>query len=161
MGKPFRLYFHGPFLLGRYPSKEIADLPAASGIYCVYACDRCAFDKAEPRGKPLYIGQCGGPRDRKIRDRWHEHEKADLGRKGLIGSEERCYTWARCEEHHTLSNFLNRIENAMLVTYKPRFNCNKKSWFGPWSTDTTIEITGCNVGLEPFFIHIPAGETRR
>jgi hypothetical protein len=146
-GTAFRLYFHGYYLWRQEQSPEIDILPSGPLIYCLYACNRSGFRyEAVPR-KLLRIGQC----EKDLRRRLSQYEAADFGREYLRQGEERCYTWARCREHHSLSRCLSRIENALIFKHRPPGNKNLRYCFGVYTGDTTITTDGASFGLESSF----------
>lgn len=113
------------------------EMPAKSGIYCVYASKHKADYDTVALRKLLYIGESHDVRGRiKKHERWNEWESK------LHHGEVLCFSVALIR-----SSVRERVEAAMIYKHKPPCNTEYKYSF-PFDT-TTIQTTGKNKFLEP------------
>jgi excinuclease UvrABC nuclease subunit len=130
--KTISLDFDGVFM-------KPGGLPAASGIYCVYAC----ADKDENTvtiAKLVYIGESGN-----MRARVTNHPRSDDWKKHLAQGQVLCFTAASVTPESTRQ----RAEAALIFKHKPRVNAEYTKSF-PFDT-TTINASGKTVKLTTSF----------
>ncbi len=117
---------------------KTTSLPAASGIYCVYAC----VDKPETVSidKLLYIGESGD-----MRDRVTKHNLLETWKKQLTAGQVLCFSAAQVATNTTRK----RAEAALIFKHKPPVNDEYTNSF-PFDT-TTINASGRTAKLTTSF----------
>lgn len=123
--KKFEVQFQGYYL-------ESKDLPAVSGVYCVY---RCVYSKDKDSvmlKKVIYVGQA-----KNIHDRHLEHEKRQEWEGECRPGEQLCFSYAP-----VLDPDLLWCEAALIYSIKP--DCNDKGKESFDYDDTYLVTSGEN-----------------
>ena len=132
--KDYSLDFQGYWL-----ERNGRDVPAASGVYCVYACTYSGTTDKVSLRLLIYIGESGD-----VRGRILNHEKLSDWRAHLRGGEELCFSFASVG-----STDRERVEAALIFHHKPVENIEFKNSF-PFDT-TNITTSGLNALLAQSF----------
>jgi hypothetical protein len=132
--KSYSLVFNG-----YWREKNIAGIPKASGVYCVYACTYQSETNSLLIRLLVYIGEAGD-----VNDRIAKHEKWPGWRKHRQQGEELCFNFASVEASER-----SRVEAALIFHHKPSENSEYKDTF-PFD-ETTISTDGQNSLLDARF----------
>lgn len=111
---------------GYWREKNIAGIPAESGVYCVYTCTHNPQAGTVSIRSLIYIGESDD-----ARHRVENHEKWPDWRKYLRQGEEICFNFAPVEATER-----ERVEAALIFHHKPPENSEYTDTF-PFD-DTTI-----------------------
>lgn len=125
---------------GYWREPNVAGLPAASGIYPVYACTYDAVGQTVSINRLLYIGESGN-----VRERISNHECWPTWKRYLRQGEVICISAALVAPEADRQ----RAEAAMIFHHKPPANTEYVDEF-PFDT-TTITTSGRNAKLTPKF----------
>lgn len=124
---------------GYWTDEQGAGLPAASGIYAVYACVHNSWAKTVDLRRLLYIGEADQVRERvACHERWLDWQLE------LQPGETLCYSAAPISP----SPARKRAEAALINRHKPVCNVECVNSF-PHDT-TTVFISGANALMTPF-----------
>lgn len=124
---------------GYWLESDKSDIPAASGIYCVYACIHNRSGDTVSIRELIYVGE-----SHEVRERIDGHERLPDWKKRLHSGETICYSFAGVG-----SVDRNRAEAAIIYWHKPPCNTEYKNSF-PFE-DTKITTSGKNVYLDSSF----------
>ena len=116
---------------GYWREPSIGSLPAASGIYCVYACTHDAGSRTVSLKKLIYIGESVD-----VRCRVGGHERVAIWKKELPSGQVLCFSAAGVSP----AADRERAEAAMIFQHQPPANTSCKDVF-PYDT-TTINVSG-------------------
>ena len=127
---------------GYWRERNRGGIPAASGIYCVYAGSYNPSSNTVSLRELVYIGE-----SENVRDRIAGHEKWARWRRHLLAGEE---IWFNCA---LIRDGRERAEAAMISKHKPPENTEYVDSF-PYDT-TTVYTTGRNALLRAVFTVSP------
>ena len=130
---------------GYWREQYIGNLPAKSGIYCVYACTNNKNANTITIRKLLYIGE-----SENIKARISGHERWNDWRRELRAGEELCFNSALIGP----VSDRQRAEAATINHHKPPCNVEYVNNF-PFN-QTTVVTTGSNAKLDLAFTVIPS-----
>lgn len=131
--KTFRQTFYG-----YWPEEIKAQLPAVSGVYCVYA-GTYNSDDTVTLNRILYIGKSDN-----IHDRIQNHGCEKDWKKELRWGENIIFSYTEYSGYD-----LERLEAALIYKHKPPVNTEYVYNF-PYD-ETTISTSGCNALLYTYF----------
>jgi excinuclease UvrABC nuclease subunit len=123
---------------GYWREPSISHIPAASGVYCVYACVHNSDNTVTLR-KLIYIGE-----SEDVNDRIKNHEKWKDWRRHVGAGQQLCFTFAPIDMANR-----NRAEAATINRHKPPENVEYKNEF-PFDK-TTMNIDGQRALLDAGF----------
>lgn len=132
---------------GYYREPNISGLPAASGIYCVYACTYDAEAKTVDVKRLLYIGEAAN-----VKERVDGHEGWAAWKKQLASGQVVCLSAAK------ISTDRERAEAAMIFQHQPPCNTSNKDSFG--FDTTTINVSGKAAALLSKSFTVKKGATK-
>lgn len=124
---------------GYWPDAKRGGVPAASGVYSVYACTYDAQDNTVDIRLLIYIGQAENARERLA-----NHEKEKEWKKHLRAGEELAFAFAPADAADR-----DRVEAALIYKHKPPVNTEYVDTF-PFD-QTTIATSGKNAKLYSTF----------
>lgn len=125
---------------GYWRAPHIAGLPAASGVYGVYAGAYTTYTNTVNLRRLVYIGEAGN-----VRDRIAGHERWTDWAGYLLAGEELCFSAALIAP----AGACQRAEAAMIHHHKPPCNVECVNAF-PYD-ETTILTAGTNALMSPIF----------
>ena len=129
---------------GYWRTPNIAGLPAASGIYCVYACTHNAQEGTVSIRKLLYIGEAEN-----VSNRVSGHERWSDWERHLLSGEELCFGAALIAP----ASDRQRAEAALIHHHKPPCSVEYVDAFS--FDETTISTAGRNALLDAYFTVYP------
>jgi len=124
---------------GYWRDEDKGDLPAKSGVYCVYECTYNKTKKEVSLKKLIYIGESGN-----VHDRVANHEKREEWLKYVGQGNELCFSFGGVG-----SDDRDRAEAAMIFEHKPPVNDEYKNFF-PFDK-TTMSLSGKTALLNTSF----------
>ncbi|MGH9160062.1 MAG: GIY-YIG nuclease family protein [Vicinamibacteraceae bacterium] len=125
---------------GYWRAPNIAGLPSASGVYCVYACTHNVQGGTVSIRNLLYIGEASN-----VRNRVAGHERWAHWQSYLLPGEELCFNAASIAS----ASDRQRTEAAMIFRHKPLCNLEYVNTF-PFDV-TTILTGGDSARLDDVF----------
>lgn len=128
---------------GYWREENIAGIPKASGVYCVYACTHNPERNTVSIRLLIYVGEAEDVNDRIVK-----HEKWDDWRSHLQRGEQVCFNLAPLQ-----SPDRERVEAALIFHHKPPENSEYKDSL-PFD-ETTVSTSGKNKLLDSEFTVAP------
>lgn len=129
---------------GYWREPNVSGLPAASGVYGVYACTHNVSGNTVSLRKLLYIGEAAD-----VRARVAGHERRYDWRRQLQRGEELCFNAALISPREDRE----RAEAAMIYEHKPPLNVDYVHAF-PFDV-TTVATSGRNALMKAYFTVYP------
>ena|SRR5208283_2959611 len=127
---------------GYWMERNKGNIPAQSGIYCVYTCVYSKENDTVSLQKLVYIGEA-----QDVRSRISDHEKQEDWQSHLERGEEFCYNFGPVSY-----TYRERCEAALIFKHKPPENTEYVNSF-PFD-QTTLKLSGKTRKLsESFTVH--------